>query len=155
MLPERATAVSLAASELHMPARRSELGAARRYAGEVGAAFGLDADSCYEFVYAVNEAVTNAIRHGASDERGMIHLSIVADADRLTFSVRDRGTFVTPVVDGSKTSERGRGLALMADLVDDVELQIEPGGTTVHLSKTRSPQSTRSPESTPAEACGG
>jgi anti-sigma regulatory factor (Ser/Thr protein kinase) len=147
--------VSLAASEMHMPARRSELGAARRYAGEVGAAFGLDADSCYEFVYAVNEAVTNAIRHGASDEQGMIHLSIVADADRLTFTVRDRGTFVTPVVDNTKTAERGRGLALMADLVDDVQLHIEPGGTTVHLSKTRSPEAARARESAPAEAFGG
>ena len=75
--------VALPASELHMPARRSELGAARTYAGEVAAEFGLDADGCYEFVYAVNEAVTNAIRHGASDEEGMIHLSMVADADRL------------------------------------------------------------------------
>ena len=55
------------ASELHVLARRSELGVARKYAEDVAAAFGLDADSRYEFVYAVNEAVTNAIRHGAED----------------------------------------------------------------------------------------
>jgi anti-sigma regulatory factor (Ser/Thr protein kinase) len=130
-------AVSLAVSELHVPARRSELGAVRQYARKVAAAFGLDADGCYEFVYAVNEAVTNAIRHGASDEEGMIHLGIFADADRLTFAVRDRGTFVTPVPVSDERSEHGRGLALMASLVDDVQLHIEPDGTTVRLSKIR------------------
>lgn len=122
-------------SELRLPADRSELGAARKYVADVAAGLGFDPDTCFEFVYAVNEAVTNAIRHGASDENGLIHLRIVADGERLTFSVRDRGTFVMPVLDGSVSAEHGRGLALMASLVDEVQLEIEPGGTTVHLSK--------------------
>ena len=125
------------ASELHVLARRSELGIARKYAEDVAAAFGLDEDSRYEFVYAVNEAVTNAISHGASDEEDMIHMSIIADADRLTFAVRDRGTFVMPEADGADTSAGGRGLALMASLVDEVDVHIDPGGTTVRLSKVR------------------
>jgi serine/threonine-protein kinase RsbW len=126
-----------AASELHVLARRSELGVARKYAEDVAAAFGLDADGRYEFVYAVNEAVTNAIRHGASDEEDMIHMSIAADAERLTFCVRDRGTFVMPEVDVDESSPGGRGLALMASLVDEVDLHIDPGGTTVRLTKLR------------------
>jgi anti-sigma regulatory factor (Ser/Thr protein kinase) len=145
-VPHGSNTVAVSASELHIPARRSELGAARKYAGEVAEAFGLDADSCYEFVYAVNEAVTNAIRHGASDEEGMIHLSIIADADRLTFVVSDQGTFTMPVLDATEiaeTAEHGRGLALMASLVDEVQLCIEPGGTTVRLSKARAPESAR------------
>jgi serine/threonine-protein kinase RsbW len=129
---------STSASELHVLARRSELGVARKYAEDVAAAFGLDEDSRYEFVYAVNEAVTNAIRHGASDEEDMIHMSIIADAERLTFAVHDQGTFVMPEVDGIETSEGGRGLALMASLVDEVDVHIDPGGTTVRLSKVRS-----------------
>src|SRR6184192_3379226 len=128
------------ASELHVLARRSELGVARKYAEDVAQAFGLDPDSRYEFVYAVNEAVTNAIRHGASDEEDMIHMSITADADRLTFAVRDRGTFVMPEADAPEVSEGGRGLALMASLVDEVDLHIDPGGTTVRLSKARPPE---------------
>src|SRR5438105_9413193 len=123
------------ASELHLLARRSELGIARKYAEDVAAAFGLTEDSRYEFVYAVNEAVTNAIRHGASDEEDMIHMSIVTDTDRLTFAVRDQGTFVMPEVDGAEASAGGRGLALMASLVDEVEVHIDPAGTTVRLSK--------------------
>src|ERR1700677_4337545 len=75
------------------PAKASELAAAREYARGGGGAFGLDDDRCYEFAFAVNEAVTNAIRHGRPDEHGDIHLSVFADDDRLTFSVRDCGTF--------------------------------------------------------------
>jgi len=127
----------VATSELLVPARRSELGVARKFAEEIATKFGLDADTRYEFVYAVNEAVTNAIKHGASDEEGMIHLRIATDADRLTFAVHDRGTFTMPVLDSDATSEGGRGLALMASLVDEVELFIGPGGTTVRLHKMR------------------
>jgi serine/threonine-protein kinase RsbW len=130
-------AASLAESELYLPARRSELGAARKFAADAAVAFGLDDGDRYDFVLAVNEAVTNAIRHGDSDERGLIRLSIVADADRLTFAVCDRGTFVMPVLDGPVNAEHGRGLALMASLVDEVQLEIEPGGTTIRLSKAR------------------
>jgi serine/threonine-protein kinase RsbW len=140
MQPRAAHRATPPASELRLPAKRSELRVARRYAREVAAAFGLDADASYEFVSAVNEAVTNAIRHGASDEQGQIRLSVVADDDRLTFAVRDHGTFTmpVPVVDGAaKSVEHGRGLALMTSLVDEVRLRIEPGGTTVSLSKAR------------------
>src|SRR5204862_322754 len=80
---------------------------------------------------------STAIGHGASDEEDMIHMSITADADWLTFAVRDRGTFVMPEPDAPEVSEGGRGLALMATLVDEVDLHIDPGGTTVRLSEAR------------------
>jgi anti-sigma regulatory factor (Ser/Thr protein kinase) len=128
-------AASLTASELCLPAWPSELDVARTYAGEAAAAFGLDAHSSYEFVCAVNEAVTNAIRHGAPDAQGLIRLSIVADADRLTFAVRDYGTFMMPILDPATKSEHGRGLALMASFVNEIQLCTKPGSTTVSLSK--------------------
>jgi anti-sigma regulatory factor (Ser/Thr protein kinase) len=130
-------AASPASSELRLRAQRSELATARKYAAEAAAAFGLDTDGCYEFVYAVNEAVTNAIKHGLPDERGLICLSIAADADRLTFAVRDCGTFVTPLLDTAASLEHGRGFALMNGLMDEVQLCIGPGSTTVRLSKAR------------------
>ncbi len=124
-------------SELCLPARRSELATARQYAEEAAIAFGLDEDSRHKFVYAVNEAVTNAIRHGAPDARGQIHLSVVADTDRLTFAVRDYGTFAMPTLDPATTPEHGRGLGLMASYTDEVRLCTKPGSTTVTLSKVR------------------
>jgi anti-sigma regulatory factor (Ser/Thr protein kinase) len=137
------SAAGFIGSELRLPARSSELGAARKYAGEAAAAFGLDSERSHDFVYAVNEAVTNAIRHGAPDAQGLIHLSVAADADRLTLTVRDYGTFVIPTSlptttfahGGHGLAERGLGLGLMARFTDELRLSIRPGSTTVSLSK--------------------
>ena len=129
--------LSSAAVELHLPARRAELGAARRCAHEAATAFGLGAEAAYEFAFAVNEAVTNAIRHGTPDEHGMISVRFSSDADRLSCTVHDKGTFIVPTARGHHRSEHGRGLALMAGLVDELWLSIRPGHTVVRLSKDR------------------
>jgi|SRR5271166_2772699 len=126
---------SRATSELCLPAQPSKLAAARDYAYQAASAFGLDDDRCYEFAFAVNEAVTNAVRHGKADERGHIHLSVLVDGDRLTFAVRDYGTFAAATFDRVTSSERGRGFALMTHLMDGVQLCAAPGSTTVRLSK--------------------
>jgi stage II sporulation protein AB (anti-sigma F factor) len=127
----------LMSGELELDARSSSLAAARRYAEAVLARFGVGEEECYDFAFAVNEAVTNAIRHGAPDERGKISLSHVVDGDRLTLSVRDYGKFVFPIPEHDARSDHGRGLALMATLTDQVQVCIEPSGTTVSLSKAR------------------
>jgi anti-sigma regulatory factor (Ser/Thr protein kinase) len=130
-------ATGWATSELLLPAQATKLGAAREYAHQAAAAFGLDADRCYEFAFAVNEAVTNAIRHGTPDEQGHIHLSVLVDGDRLTLAVRDYGTFAEFVSDDVASWERGRGFVLMARLMDAVQLCVGSGNTTVRLSKAR------------------
>jgi anti-sigma regulatory factor (Ser/Thr protein kinase) len=124
-------------SELRLPAERARLGEARRYAERAAADFGLDADGSFGFVFAVNEAVTNAVRHGAPDAQGLLCLSVAADPERLTFAVRDWGTFALPAPNVSPRPGRGRGFALMASLVDEVELRVAPGCTIVRLSKIR------------------
>jgi serine/threonine-protein kinase RsbW len=128
-------------SELRLPAEQSQLAAARTFARQAAAAYGLDGDGCYEFAYAVNEAVTNAIRHGLPDERGFIRVTITAEADRLTCAVRDWGTFTPPtegtVASSDAAAEHGRGLMLMRILMDEVRLHTSSGGTTVYLSKVR------------------
>jgi stage II sporulation protein AB (anti-sigma F factor) len=123
--------------ELRLPATRGELATARMRAHQTATAFGLDAGRCYEFVFAINEAVTNAIKHGAPDEHGLITLRFTSEGDRLTCSVHDQGTFTAPVRVLHQRAEHGRGLALMAKLVDDLQLAIKPGSTIVHLSKDR------------------
>jgi anti-sigma regulatory factor (Ser/Thr protein kinase) len=136
--PSRTSTLS---SELYLPANRSQLADARRFAEQAAAAFGFDGDGCYEFAYAVNEAATNAIRHGLPDERGLIHLSITVEPDRLTCSIHDCGTFITPAPGRSSSCgreiEHGRGLALMKKLMDEFQLCTAPGSTIVRLSKTR------------------
>jgi serine/threonine-protein kinase RsbW len=128
-----------AVGELRLPARSSELSVAREFAEEAAAAFGLDADGCYELAVAVNEAVTNAIRHGTPDAHGQIHLGVHANADGLTFIVRDYGTFTAPLARATATSEHGRGFTVMSTLMDAVQLCVSPGSTTVRLTKSRAP----------------
>jgi serine/threonine-protein kinase RsbW len=124
-----------ASGELRLAAHASTLRMAREYARRAAAEFGLDAASCEEFVFAVNEAVTNAIRHGAPDEDGRISLSAVVGGDRLTLSVRDYGTFVGSAPNMNALAESGRGFTLMAHLTDAVQLCVGKGGTTVRLSR--------------------
>jgi anti-sigma regulatory factor (Ser/Thr protein kinase) len=127
----------LAIGELRLAARPGKLRVAREYAHQAAAAFGLDPDRCYEFAFAVNEAVTNAIRHGRPDAHGDIHLSVSADGDRLTFAVRDYGTFSGYAPIGAMGADRGRGFVLMTNVMDAVQLCVGSGNTTVRLSKAR------------------
>ena len=128
-------ASSSVVSELQLAAHPSELAVARRYAEDAAISFGLDRNGCYDFAFAVNEAVTNAIRHGAPDEHGNIRLSVAVEHERLIFSVRDSGNFTVPEHRPDDCSENGRGLALMATLMDEVTLSIGYRSTTLSLAK--------------------
>jgi anti-sigma regulatory factor (Ser/Thr protein kinase) len=127
----------LAIDDLRLPAQPAKLRVAREYANRAAAAFGLDADRAYELAFAVNEAVTNAIRHGRPDAHGDIHLSVHAHGDRLTFAVRDYGTFSGYAPIGALDADRGRGFVLMTQVMDAVQLCVGAGNTTVRLSKAR------------------
>jgi anti-sigma regulatory factor (Ser/Thr protein kinase) len=124
-------------SELRLPARAAKLWVAREYAHAAADAFGLDTDRCLDFAFAVNEAATNAIRHGLPDRAGDIHLSVLADDKRLTLSVTDCGTFSASHSVLGPHAERGRGFELMARLLDAVQLCVAPGTTTVRLTTVR------------------
>jgi anti-sigma regulatory factor (Ser/Thr protein kinase) len=124
--------------ELRLPARSSELRRARECVSEAAAEFNFDPKASYEFVFAVNEAVTNAIKHGSPDKDGTIGLSIDAEGDTLVCSVCDCGPFVPPSTPPDMQSdEGGRGFAFMSALTDDFELSVEPDATVVRLRKRR------------------
>jgi serine/threonine-protein kinase RsbW len=135
--PDRGRA-PFAPRELRLPARPSELRRAREYADAAAAAFGLDAKRRYEIVFAANEAVTNAIRHGKPDEDGTIRMRITSVEDALSVEVCDRGSFVARVLDAEPLRDRGRGFQFMLGLVDAIQLSIAPGRTVVRLHKRRS-----------------
>jgi anti-sigma regulatory factor (Ser/Thr protein kinase) len=121
--------------DIELLAHRSELALARRYTAQVAGEFGLDNARTTELVYAVNEAVTNAIRHGMPDSAGRIRVGFVATADCLTFKISDYGTFVMPLGDPGADAGHGRGFQLMSRLADRVWLYAGPSGTTVMLAK--------------------
>lgn len=124
--------------DLRLRARPSELKHARERVAGVGERFGLGAKPCYEFVFAVNEAVTNAIKHGRADREGTIGLRLDADGDELICTISDSGPFVAPAeIADPQYSESGRGFAFMSALVDELELSAQADGTVVRLRKRR------------------
>ena len=119
-------------------ASASELHRVRRCVDDAAAAFGFGSTERYEFVFAVNEAVTNAIRHGQPFSDGTIGVWIEADEDTLICSVSDGGQFEAGAEDRDAWAEGGRGLAAMAQVMDEIELCTSSNGTTIRLHKRRS-----------------
>jgi anti-sigma regulatory factor (Ser/Thr protein kinase) len=120
---------------LELRAHSSQLSVARRFTAAIAGAFGLEPARGAELVFAVNEAVTNAIRHGKPDAEGQIHITVLTEGNLLTFEVSDQGTFVAPAEEHHPMSEHGRGFDLMRRFADRVSLLAGPDGTAVRLSK--------------------
>lgn len=125
------------AAALRLPARTSALQLARDYADAAAREFGLDHRGRKEFVFAVNEAVTNAIRHGTPEADGTISVHISADRDRLTLEVASCGKFAPREVDPATLPDHGRGFPFMTSLMDEVEVSPQGARTVVRLSKWR------------------
>jgi anti-sigma regulatory factor (Ser/Thr protein kinase) len=129
----REAASGMAAQELWLRADPVELRTARRFAEAAADDFGLDTDARFRFTLAVNEAVANAIEHGSPSPDGRVQLRISAQGESLTFEVRDWGSFSVGMPSAGKLQERGRGLAMMATLVDEVDLKPSDDSTVVRL----------------------
>jgi anti-sigma regulatory factor (Ser/Thr protein kinase) len=123
--------------EVRLPAVPAQLVIAREHVERAALAAGFDDRATHEIVFAVNEAVTNAIRHGKPDDTGTIGLLIEHDGDGLTVVVSDSGSFIPSVPDGSPMAEQGRGFVFMSSLMDHVDLVRCPEGTLVRLRKHR------------------
>ena len=121
--------------DLTLPPDPSQLGRARSFIDATAAAAGFGEEDRYQITMAVNEAVANALEHGAPCRSGLIHLGAQIEAQRLSFYVRDCGEFgLVADRDPDEMAERGRGFALMSLLMDEVRLQTD-GQTEVRLSK--------------------
>ncbi len=83
----------------------------------------------------VNEAVVNAIEHGAPCEDGLISVSVYLEAGCLTTEVGDCGDFQAARQATNGLDERGRGLPIMHATMDNVEIESVAGRTVVRLVK--------------------
>jgi anti-sigma regulatory factor (Ser/Thr protein kinase) len=121
--------------EVWLAAEPTELAKTRRLADEAAESYGLSDMGRFEFAFAVNEAVSNAIEHGSPSPEGTISLRFTEERDALVFSVQDYGAFKPRPKPHGLPSSRGRGLVLMASMVDELNLRRDPTGTRVRLSK--------------------
>lgn len=111
---------------------RTTLSALRGFIEGRAAKAGLDDERVDDLVYAVNEVVTNSICHG----EGRARVSFWSVEGAVTCEVRDRGWIRDPLAgrvlpDPDRVS--GRGLWLVNQLCDLVQLRSSPAGTTVRL----------------------
>jgi PAS domain S-box-containing protein len=95
-----------------------------------------------DVVVCVEEACTNAIRHSGAGED--IEITLQFDSDRLLAAVKDHGqgfdtTSFDPQRTPDPTAEHGRGLFIIAALMDEVELHLD-GGLEVRMWRHAEPR---------------
>ena len=102
-----------------------------------------DVRSCdaQNLLFAVGEAIANAIAHAQTDES--IELHARADRHAVVVRISDRGRgFAVPDDRGARLpyalAENGRGFAIMQRCTDFLDVQSDPGaGTVVTLGRRR------------------
>ena len=109
-----------------------DLSISRRFVERHPATAGLSRARMTDLLLAVNEATTNALIHG---ERPAL-LRVWRDGDEIVCEIADCGRFVDPLAGRRRPSSEGaggRGLWMMNQLCDLVELRPGRRGTTVRL----------------------
>ncbi len=88
------------------------------------------------------EAVNNAIQHGnREDAAKQVHIRVRAEARRMTFWVRDEGGGFSPtdvpdpLAPQNLLNPSGRGILMMREFMDAVEISSDPSGTSVKMVK--------------------
>jgi serine/threonine-protein kinase RsbW len=112
----------------------------------MGRSVGLDDDSLHWVGVAVRESVINAIKHGNRHDAGK-HVFVefettMVEAPELAISVRDQGEgfdpeeVATPLAPENLLKSSGRGIFLIRNFMDDVQLQRAPeGGMEIRMVK--------------------
>ena len=108
---------------------------AREWAASAASDFGMQHADCYQVKLAISEIVANAIQHGSSRPDDPIRITVRAQEGALVFEVLDTGVFVGSDQAAGEMAERGRGLEIVALLMDDVELTPGDEGTLLRFAK--------------------
>jgi anti-sigma regulatory factor (Ser/Thr protein kinase)/GAF domain-containing protein len=113
-----------------VPALAEALAPLRRYLRRWLAACGADEHETAAITLAVQEACANAVEHAYGLADDTFELEAIHHGPVVEITIRDRGHWRPP-----RGHDRGRGLALMRALVDDVEVRPDDDGTTVRLHR--------------------
>ena len=120
---------------LSIPARLERLAEVREFVDHAASAAGFAEAERYEVKLALNEAVTNAIRHGSESPDDRVEILVSEHDGQLDLSVADSGVFVHRFELRRQLAEGGRGLAFIAELMDGLEVCPEYEGPTIRFSK--------------------
>jgi|SRR6266851_2182670 len=115
---------------------RDELPDVRRLAATCASGAGMPADAVDDFVIAVNEVATNAVRHGSPSA----WLRLWTSAGDMVAEVRDSGQWAGGAPGGHPRRRQGdyggMGLQITRLICDAVQIQTGSHGTAVSLRMT-------------------
>jgi PAS domain S-box-containing protein len=120
---------------LELPAVPGSERVVRRRLHEWMTALGVDQTDALDLQLAVGEAVSNVSAHAYPDSSGPVIVEVEHDrAGRVSVTVADDGRWQDPERPG-RHSGSGRGLAMMRETADVVEIERTPDGTVVSLDR--------------------
>ena len=116
--------------EVEVPALPEQLATIRHLIRRWVTANGGGDDDCAAFAIAVTEACANSIEHAYGPEDAGITVKAEAEEGVVSVTVSDRGAWRE-----SRGENRGRGIPLMKEFMDDVSIDRGGEGTTVMLRR--------------------
>jgi anti-sigma regulatory factor (Ser/Thr protein kinase) len=121
--------------ESWLPAEPESATHARELVREAAAQQGLDDEGAWSLVLATSEAVTNAILHGGACPGKGILLRVLPWHDGLCVEVCDCGRFDSAPLPPGPEATHGRGIPIIAAVVDHLEVGSEGSLTKVSFAK--------------------
>jgi serine phosphatase RsbU (regulator of sigma subunit)/anti-sigma regulatory factor (Ser/Thr protein kinase) len=113
------------------PADREVLARIRRNLSRWLRMHGASDEEIYDIMVACQEACANAVEHAYRPGRHSFDFEATCQDGRVLVTVRDHGRWRPP-----RGRNRGRGVAMMQALMDDVDIQHTDEGTVVVLERT-------------------
>ena len=123
---------------LCLPRDSSTLSVVRHITASALEELGVVAEEIGDVILALTEAAANVVKHSGADDQYEVHLVIENNTCEIRVVDSGRGfdSDTLGVNMAGPSEERGRGMALMAALVDSVRFESRPeAGTIVHLVK--------------------
>jgi anti-sigma regulatory factor (Ser/Thr protein kinase) len=126
--------------ESWLPAAPESAPLARAIVREAAVEHGLDGEAAWDLMLATTEAVANAILHGTACDNGNgkgILLRVMPCHDGLCVEVCDCGRFDSELVPPAPDATSGRGIPIIAAVVDQLAIVPDACQTRVRFGKRR------------------
>jgi anti-sigma regulatory factor (Ser/Thr protein kinase) len=134
LLAVHALALDRESLELELPAEADALSGLRRRLRAWLEDAGAGPDEVQDIVLAACEAAANAVEHAYGPGQASFEVRARIVEGEVTIEVRDRGTWRP-----SRDQKRGRGLGVMRETMDHVEVDTAAEGTNVRLRRRLHP----------------
>ncbi|HEY8107261.1 MAG TPA: ATP-binding protein [Gaiellaceae bacterium] len=116
---------------LSVPARAEYIALARLALSGLADIGGLSEEQLADLKLALTEAVSNSVRHAYAGGAGLVSIAYELTGDALAVEVVDDGKGFDPErpapLEGEELTEGGLGIAIIRTIVDEFELQSQPG----------------------------